>query len=248
MNRFHRQITFAPFGEEGQRRLAQSRVLIVGCGALGSAVANILVRAGVATESAGLVGLIDPDTVSLDNLHRQFLFTEADAKRQRLKVEAARDALHQAVSTTAIQLFPVRLDESNTALLDGFDLFIDGTDNFVTRFLLNGESVRRRVPLISAGVAGTAGQMFVVRQPQTACIACLMPMKNDLNEKSDVDRLGVLSPIVQTISAIQASEAIKILTGHGEAVRPTLLTIDLWQNRLKEFCIEKNPNCLVCGH
>ncbi len=227
---------FEPFGEDGQKRLESKRALIVGCGALGGSVANILVRGGI-----GSVGLIDPDVVELGNLHRQFLFSESDIGRR--KVDAARETLLAADRNARIDVFPVRFDAENVEMLQEFDLLIDGTDNFPTRFLMNEAALRWKKPLVSAGVYGASGQIFTVFPGRTACLACLAsPIA-----ESESEEFPVFPPIVQTIAAWEASEAIKILSGNESAALSTLIAVDLWTNRFTTMNVPRNERCPVCG-
>ena len=249
MTRYHRQVMFEPCGEQGQRRLAGSRVLICGCGALGGSVAAILVRAGV-----GFLRLLDDDTVTSGNLHRQFLFNESDAESQSPKVLAATRTLQAAHRSATIEPVCKRLtSENGRDLVADVDLLIDGTDNFPARFLLNELALSSGKPLVSGGVSGTSGQVLTVLPGQTPCLACVfdpaltsagasqnvpnqnVPAQNATNPNT---AFPVLSPIVQVISALQSMEAIKILSGNLDRVSRTMLTFDLWNNRVQQFPLE----------
>jgi len=254
MTRYHRQVMFEPFGEQGQRRLAGSRVLICGCGALGGSVAAILVRAGV-----GFLRLLDDDTVTPGNLHRQFLFNESDAELQLPKVIAAAGALQAAHRSATIEPVCKRLtSENGRDFVADIDLLIDGTDNFPSRFLLNDLALSSGKPLISGGVSGTSGQVLTVLPGQTPCLACVfdpglasagasqsVPNQNATNPNT---AFPVLSPIVQVISALQSMEAIKILSGNIDRLSRVLFTFDLWNNRVRQFPLvpltgERCPRC-----
>jgi len=237
MDRYRRQKLFTPLGDGGQRRLQTGKALVVGCGALGGSVANLLVRAGI-----GSVGLMDHDIVEVVNLHRQLLFNERDLGRR--KVDAARDTLLAADSRADIETFPYRFDESTAPLVGRFDLLIDGTDNFPTRFLMNRTAIRYGKPFITAGVCGNAGQVFTVFPGQTPCLACLIPPTEAFRE----GEFAILSPIVQVIAAMETSEAIKILSGNENAVNRSLFVIDLWTNKTTPLEVARNKNCPVCGH
>lgn len=238
MTRYHRQVIFEPFGEQGQQCLARARVLICGCGALGGNVAAILARAGV-----GFLRLVDDDSVSLDNLHRQFLFNESDAQANVRKVDAAAKSLHAANSEVAVEPVAMRLTAENTAeqaaaeLIADVDLLADGTDNFPTRFLLNELALRFGKPLVSAGVEGASGQVVTVIPGKTPCLGCLFD-RSLLDSKTGSDSPGafpILSPTVQIAAAHQAMAAIKILSGHTDRLPCELLTFDLWANRTRRF-------------
>ena len=249
MTRYHRQVTFEPFGEQGQQRLAASRVLICGCGALGGSVAAILARAGV-----GFLRLLDDDIVTLGNLHRQFLFNEVDAESQTPKIIAAAQALRAANSSVCVEPVCSRLTTENGAdLIDDVDLLIDGTDNFPARFLLNDLALQSGKPLVSGGVTGTSGQVITVIPGETPCLGCIFDPALAKSEEQDDDMTGtesfaVLSPIVQVVSAWQSMEAIKILNGHIDRVSRALLTFDLWNNRFRQFSLEhfSHERCSRC--
>ncbi|MCL2347709.1 MAG: HesA/MoeB/ThiF family protein [Planctomycetaceae bacterium] len=253
-SRYQRQTLFEPFGESGQKKLAEGRVLICGCGALGGNVAQILVRAGV-----GFLKLIDFDTVSLDNLHRQFLFSEADAAAGAFKTEAARRTLLSGNSSVSIETVIGRLSSENMdELVADADVLIDGTDNFPTRFLLNEAAVRHKLPFVSGGVCGASGQVMTVLPHVTPCLACLLGEQNkhfslpidqtndQVNDRANM--FPVLSPVVQVVSAFEAMEVLKILSGNPDAVSRELVSFDLWENRIKKIPLvgllsEKCPVC-----
>lgn len=250
--RYQRQTAFLPIGEDGQRRLQQGKVLIVGCGALGGTVADQLVRAGVGVDS-GLIGLIDPDVVQIDNLHRQVLFTEQDAEEKRYKVEAARNALLAANSKARLEIQVGRFDENNTEMSEEFDLLIDATDNFLVRKILNRAAIRYGKPLISAGISGASGQLLVVL-PETAfpgdnaCLECLFDFQN--KKKKDYKTVhwpAILGPLPGFFASLQALEALKILSGNTEAVNSNLLSVDLWKNRILSIPVKRNPLCPACS-
>ncbi|MCL2119698.1 MAG: HesA/MoeB/ThiF family protein [Planctomycetaceae bacterium] len=246
MTRYHRQVIFEPFGAQGQEQLVRSRVLICGCGALGGSVAAILARAGV-----GFLRLLDDDIVTLGNLHRQFLFNESDAEAETPKVIAAARALHAANSGVTIEPVQVRLTRENGhELVADVDLLMDGTDHFPTRFLLNELTLGSDKPLVSGGVTGTSGQVMTVIPGQTPCLGCVFdPALADVHAKPGVAKpFPVLSPIVQVVSAWQAMEAIKILSGHTDRMSHTIFTFDLWNNRIRQFPLEQlaRERCEMC--
>ena len=244
MTRYHRQVMFEPFGKPGQQQLAGSRVLICGCGALGGSVAAILARAGV-----GFMRLLDDDTVTLGNLHRQFLFNESDAESHSPKVIAATQALQAANSSVTIDPVCERLTgENGRDLVTDVDLLIDGTDNFPSRFLLNDLALSSGKPLISGGVSGTSGQILTVFPGQTPCLACVFDPALTSTDANQNTAFPVLPPIVQVISALQSMEAIKILSGNIDRVSRAMLTFDLWNNQIRQFPLEHfaNERCQLC--
>lgn len=262
--RFRRQIQCEAFGETGQRRLARGRVLIVGCGALGGAAANLLARAGV-----GFLRLVDPDIVERDNLHRQLLFSEADATERRTKVDAARAALKQGNASVRIETIQERFHPQNAERLisvaennegrpassaagfsgDRVDVILDGCDNFPTRWAMNAAAVRFGIPFVSAGLCAAGGQALTVLPGETPCLACLFGELPEESPPNEIERFGVLAPIVQVLAAMEAMETLKILAGRPEAVRRSLLHLDLWENRFRELATEnaRDPACPVCG-
>jgi len=229
-------------GEEGQRLLQRGRVLIVGCGALGGTIADLLVRAGVGKDN-GRITLLDPDTVQLSNLHRQVLFTEEDARLSRLKVEAARDALLKADSGTNIEALPIRFDEQNMSMVAEYDVLVDATDNFPARFLMNRAAIQYRKPFVTAGVTGASGQTMTILPGETACLECFLRRDETLSESV----IPILGPLPMLFGALEALETIKIVSGNLDAVNRSLFALDLWKNRCHRFDVERDSDCPVCG-
>ena len=169
--RYARQVRFPPLGEEGQRRLSQGRALLCGCGALGSTIANLLVRAGV-----GTLRIVDRDFVELSNLQRQSLFDEANARAGLPKAIAAAEKLRTINSSVAVEPIVADVEPANVEqFCEGIDLILDGTDNFETRFLLNDAAVKLGLPWVYGGCVGAEGQTMTILPGETACLRCLMP-------------------------------------------------------------------------
>lgn len=243
--RFSRQIRFAPIGAEGQRRLHESSVLLVGVGALGTHVATSLVRSGV-----GKIWLVDRDIVEPNNLQRQVLFTERDAAEGRPKAVAAAAALAQAWSDCVIH--PVMEDfdaEVFTALGGTPDLIVDGTDNFSTRYLLNDLAVQHGIPWVYGGALGSRGTAMSVLPGRTPCLRCLMPEAPVAGEVGTCETEGVLAPTVAAVAAFQSAEALKILTGHTDRTTRGVWSFDHWENRhtLQLRHARPDPTCATCG-
>jgi molybdopterin-synthase adenylyltransferase len=249
--RYSRQILFAPLGEEGQKRLLESRAVLVGCGALGTVVGGLLVRAGV-----GRLRVVDRDFVELSNLQRQTLFEEADARDALPKAVAAERRLRATNSGVEIEGVVSDLTPENAAeLLGGFALILDGTDNFETRMLVNDYAVSAGVPWIYAAAVGSYGVTFTVRPGETACLACLTESRGDgkgaaaggLRPEETCDTAGVLNTAAGVVGALEAAEAVKLLSGHAEALSGRLISCDVWAGRFQSVCVERDAGCRACG-
>jgi molybdopterin/thiamine biosynthesis adenylyltransferase len=246
LDRYARQWRYEPFGREGQERLGQSRVLICGCGALGSVIASTLARAGV-----GYLRIVDRDFLELNNLQRQILFDEQDVADRLPKAIAAAKKLQQINSAIEIEPLVVDVDYRNVlTLADSVDVILDGTDNFETRMLLNDAALRLGKPWIFGGCIGAEGQTMTIVPGQTACLRCVLRQPPPPGETPTCDTAGILGGIVNVVASIQATEAMKILSGHLEAIQPGLLVIDLWDNRLRQVgtrAIRSADDCPACS-
>ena len=196
--KYSRQMLFAGIGPGGQRRLLASRATIVGCGAIGAAAANLLVRAGV-----GSVKIIDRDFVEPSNLHRQTLFDESDASKALPKAIAAEHKLRAINSSVEVKGVIADLSPQNAEeLLSGCDLILDGTDNFETRFLINDFAVKSGQPWIYAAGVASYGVTMTIRPGLTPCLACLLESGTPLHSLEETcDTIGVLGPIVNLIAS-----------------------------------------------
>lgn len=242
--RYQRQIQFAPFGREGQQRLAEARVLICGCGALGSMVANHLVRAGV-----GYVRLVDRDLVDVSNLHRQCLFDEEDALRQLPKAVAAAEKLSRINSGVVIEPVVADLRADNVErLAQDVHLILDGTDNFETRFLVNDFATKQKIPWIFSACLGTQGQVMVILPGQGPCLRCLIPEPPPSGAVPTCETAGILGPVVGVVASLEAMEALKLLAGRLEVVTRDLLVIDLWPLRIRQISVTElgQIECPTC--
>jgi molybdopterin/thiamine biosynthesis adenylyltransferase len=242
--RYSRQILFAPLGEEGQRRLGEARVGIVGCGALGAAQAGLLARAGV-----GRLRLIDRDVVEASNLQRQALYDEDDAREHRPKALAAQARLGRINRQIEVEAHVADLTAANAgALLDGCDVLLDGTDNLATRYLLNDFALERGVAWIYGAAVGARGMTFTVIPGATACLECLFPGAVEAELMETCDTAGVLGWVVAWVAALQVSECVKLLAGARQALRTSLLSADLWANQFRELrAPARDPECRACG-
>ena len=243
--RYARQVRYAPLGEEGQRRLMESRVLICGCGALGTVLANTLVRAGV-----GFVRIVDRDFIEMNNLQRQVLFDEDDIAAQLPKAIAAANKLRRINSTVEIEPLVADVDHENViGLAEDVDLLVDGTDNFETRFLLNDVAHKLGKPWVYGGCIGAEGQTMTIIPGETPCLRCLVSDAPPPGTTPTCDTAGILGPIVNVVASLEAAEAIKILSGNAGEINRALTIVDLWDNRIRHVKLDslrESGGCATC--
>ncbi len=243
--RYSRQILFRGIGEYGQRKLAAARVAVVGCGATGSALVGLLARAGV-----GTLRIIDRDYVEPSNLQRQSLFDETDAAESLPKAVAASRKIAAFNSEITVEPRVDDLVPSNIeVLLEQFDLILDGTDNFETRYLINDYAVSRSIPWIYSAAVGSYGVTLNVVPEQTACLACIFP-DSPRGIVDTCETSGILNSAVNLVASVAATEALKFIVGGKAAanLRRTLLSFDLWTNEHAEISAAKpRPGCRACG-
>jgi len=241
--RYSRQVLFPGVGAEGQRKLATSRITIVGCGATGSVLASLLARAGV-----GTIRIIDRDYVEPSNLQRQSLFDEADAAESLPKAIAAARKIAAFNSEIVVEPHVADLTPANIdALFEGAQLILDGTDNFETRYLINDFAVKNSLPWIYTAAVGSYGVTLNVLPGKTACLACIFsdPPQGTFET---CETAGILNSAVNLVASIAATEAIKLLVEANEWVRHTLLSFDVWRNERAEVAADRpRPDCRVCG-
>lgn len=243
-SRYSRQERFAAIGSEGQQRIAAARVLVCGCGALGSVIAERLARAGV-----GHLRIVDRDWVELSNLQRQSLFTEEHARASTPKAVAAAESIGLINSDVQVEPRVEDLSFRNFAeLAKGCQLVLDGTDNFETRFLINDYCVANGVPWIHGGCLGASGQALTVVPGITACFRCLVPDLPPREALETCDTAGVLGPAIGIVANWQAGEALKILSGHQHAACQGLFVFDAWDSDCRIIGLPKNANCAACSH
>jgi molybdopterin-synthase adenylyltransferase len=240
-DRYSRQILFAPIGREGQEKLRQRKIVIIGCGALGTSQANLLARAGI-----GTIRIVDRDYVEKSNLQRQTLFEEADAARKLPKAVAAEEKLKRINSDVQIEAIVADARSSNIEeFTSGCDLVLDGTDNFETRYLLNDVAVKHGLPWIYGAVVASYGLTLTIVPGHTACLACVFPEPpGGIHETCDT--VGVIGAAAGWVTAIQVSEALKILLGRREELHGTLLSYDLWTNRRQCVAARRQSGCQTC--
>jgi molybdopterin-synthase adenylyltransferase len=243
--RYSRQILFRGIGSKGQRKLANARVAMVGCGATGSALAGLLARAGV-----GTLRIIDRDYVEPSNLQRQSLFDEKDAAESLPKAIAATRKI--AAFNSEIRLEPKVEDlvpANIEVLLEGMSLILDGTDNFETRYLINDYAVDRSLPWIYLAAVGSYAVTLNIVPKQTACLACIFP-DSPRGMVETCETSGILNSAVNLVASIAATEALKFLIGGPSSpqLRRTLLSFDVWNNEHAEIsAANPRPGCRACG-
>lgn len=261
--RYHRQMLLAGFGEAGQRRLLGSTAVVLGCGALGSVIADLLARAGV-----GRLVLIDRDFIELTNLQRQVLFDERDVAEAIPKAEAAKARIERVNSQVKVTAIVDDLNASNIErYAEGADVLLDGLDNFETRYLVNDYAVKHGIPYVYGGAIGTVGVAYVIlphtregtspweRDPggnrATPCLRCLFEEAPPPGTGATCDTVGVIGSAPAIAASFQAAEALKILTGNFDRVCPTLLSFDLWMNTVQQFKVARaydEGDCPCCKH
>lgn len=241
LDRYSRQILFNPIKEEGQKMLANSSVLIVGAGALGTVICNHLVRSGV-----GHIRLIDRDYVELSNLQRQMLFDEEDVKNALPKSIAAKRKLEKINSSVAIDAIIGNATYENIEdLVEGVDIVLDGTDNFSTRYLLNDICFKKNIPFSYGGVVSSRGMTALFIPQETPCLRCITKQGSENGQTCET--VGVISPAVDLVSSMQVTETIKYLTGNKKYLRKTLRTFDIWFNHQFDMKFkDPNPQCPTC--
>jgi adenylyltransferase/sulfurtransferase len=243
LQRYQRQALLPQIGQQGQQRLAASRVLLIGCGALGTTLADQLVRAGV-----GHLTLADRDIVELSNLQRQTLFDEADARDQTPKAVAAANRLRAINSTVEIIPLVTDVHPGNIQNLVNPDLhlLLDGTDNVQTRYLLNDVAIKHDKPWVYAGAVATEGRVMSILPGQTPCLRCIFPNPPSPQDLPTCDTAGVLSMATNIVASYQAIEALKLLT--GQPPTPSLLRFDFWSPRMHAVTLAdaRDPNCPCC--
>lgn len=245
LQRYSRQMLFDGIGEAGQRRLRDARVVLIGCGALGTVSANTLVRAGV-----GHLRICDRDYIERDNLQRQVLFDEDDIAANLPKAQAAATKLARINSSVNVE--PVVRDVNHTnieQLTAGYDLILDGTDNFETRFLINDLAVKTNRPWIYGAVIGATGLCMTIIPHDTPCLRCVFEQAPPPEMNPTCDTAGVLASAVNIVASLQAAEAIKLLTGQPERINRHLVHLDVWSGRFINMNVQNTldkGNCSCC--
>ncbi len=237
-NRYSRQILLPEIGLEGQRKLAKARVVVIGCGALGTNALSFLVRAGV-----GQVVVVDRDIIDLSNLQRQALFEEGDVGRPKAKV--AEEKLRRVNSEISITGTMADITSENIeGYVRGVSVVIDATDNMDTRFLINDACIKHGVPWIYAGAVGVTGMVMPV-VPGGPCLRCVFPNLPPPGHLPTCDTVGIVNTLPSAVASLEVTEAFKIMQGKEPAKE--LLVLDIWQDDLQRIMVKRNPECGTCG-
>jgi adenylyltransferase/sulfurtransferase len=261
--RYHRQMLLAGFGAAGQHKLAEATAVVLGCGALGTVIADMLARAGV-----GHLVLVDRDFVELTNLQRQVLYDEADVADALPKAEAARRKLARINSQITVTAVVDDVNAGNIERLTaGAHVLVDGVDNFETRYLANDCAVKHGTPYIYGGAVGTVGTAFAILphtragdapweragegNRATPCLRCLFEEAPPPGTGATCDTVGVIGPAAAIVANFEVAEALKVLTGNFDRVCPTMLSFDLWANTFRQFKVARaydDGDCPCCKH
>ncbi len=242
--RYSRQILFPGIGRNGQEKLLDARVLIVGCGALGASHAEMLARAGV-----GKLRIVDRDFVEYTNLQRQTLYKESDAAERLPKAAAAKNRIAEINSGIEVDAVIADVNHSNIeSLIKDCDLVLDGTDNFQVRYLLNDACIKHNKTWIYGAAVSSYGTTMTIIPGKTPCLRCVFEEMPDAGSSPTCDTAGVIMPIIATVSSVQVTEAVKILVGSIDDLHRSIMQFDLWQNDWRKVKLGKpNPDCIACG-
>jgi molybdopterin/thiamine biosynthesis adenylyltransferase len=241
IDRYSRQVLFPGIGEEGQKKLGNSQVVIVGCGALGTVIATSLVRAGV-----GKVRIIDRDFIEYHNLQRQVLFDEEDIEAGLPKAVAAERHLKKINSSIEIEGIVADINYTNVErLVAGADVILDGLDNFETRLLINDVSLKHKIPWVYGGAIAASGMTMDIIPGETPCFRCLQWSPASSNVVLTCNTAGVISPAPFIVGSLQSAEAMKILIGAREINRD-LIQFDVWQGKFSHLKIGRRQDCPTC--
>ena len=239
ISRYSRHELLRVIGNDGQEKIAQSRVFVAGLGALGSLIAMLLARAGV-----GFLRIIDLDAPETHNLQRQLLYTETHVKRGVSKAQAALEALKEVNSEIEIESITASIGRDNIeSLTDGIDLVVDALDNITTRYFVNDTILKRRIPYVFGGAVETSGNIMTIIPGRTPCLRCLWPESDAVKDHASASTVGVLSATAAAVASIEVAEVIKVLTGSLDDTLSGLLVMDLWKNMYHVVPVDRDPSC-----
>ena len=243
IDRYSRQVTLAVIGEEGQKRLQKSSVLVVGCGALGTVSATCLVRAGV-----GRVRIVDRDFIEYHNLQRQVLFDEDDVRDQVPKAKAAERHLRKVNSAVEVEGIVEDVNYTNVQrLIQGVDLIVDGLDNLETRYLINDAALKHEIPWVYGAAIATLGMTMNIIPGEGPCLRCVFPTLPEPGTTLTCDTAGVISSAPFVVGSLQFAEAVKILIGAKESLNRAITVLDVWDGRFYHLEVERSESCPSCG-
>lgn len=247
ISRYHRQYLFNKIKEDGQKKISSSRVTVIGCGALGTVLVNTLARAGV-----GFLRIVDRDFIELNNLQRQVLFDEDDIKENLPKAVAAERKAKKINSQIQIEAIVSDVNFTNVEhFIKDVDLVIDGTDNFETRFLLNDACVKHNKPWIYGAVIGSHGLTMTIIPNETPCLRCVFESAPPPELTPTCDTAGIIAPASMVVASLEATEAIKFLSGNKGDLNKSLFSFDVWTHETKNFRLEglrEATDCPTCKH
>ncbi|GAC1438533.1 MAG: molybdopterin-synthase adenylyltransferase MoeB [Solirubrobacteraceae bacterium] len=239
--RYSRHLLVPEIGDAGQAKLLDAKVLLLGAGGLGSPTALYLAAAGV-----GTLGIVDDDVVDLSNLQRQVIHTTGGIGTP--KVDSAERAIHELNPDVRVNKYPVRIDASNIMeIIEGYDVIVDGVDNFPTRYLLNDATVRLQIPVVSASILGFDGQLSVFKPYDGPCYRCLYPVPPPAELAPSCGANGVLGVLPGTMGLLQATEVVKLIVGAGEPLIGRLLLYEALSATFTELKVRRDPECPVCS-
>ena len=242
VERYSRHIIVPEIGGQGQKKINQAKVLVIGAGGLGSPVALYLAAAGV-----GQLGIVDNDVVDLTNLQRQIIHTTRDVGRP--KTESAQEKLVALNPDIKVKAYQQLLSSDNVMdLINDYDIIVDGTDNFPSRFLINDACVLANKPLVHGAILRFDGQVFTIIPGKTACYRCIFEQPPPPGSVPSCSQAGVLGAIAGMVGTIQAAEVIKLIIDKGTSLTGRMLVLDALDMRFREVKIKKNPDCPICGN
>lgn len=238
--RYSRHMLLKVIGEEGQKNIEKSRVLVAGLGALGSTIAILLARAGVS-----FLRIADVDMPELHNLHRQILYDEIDVHRGVSKAQAAAERLKAANSAVEIEAVHAAISSENIeAMVENVDLVVDALDNARTRYVVNDAVLAHKIPYIFGGAIETCGNVMAIIPGKTPCLRCIWPNPDAVLNHPTAAALGVLSSAATAVASMEVTEALKILAGRQDEVVPGLLVMDVWRGHFCVAHVEPDPKCI----
>jgi molybdopterin-synthase adenylyltransferase len=242
--RYSRQILFSGIGPEGQAKLQSSRAVIIGCGALGSAQAEALARAGV-----GKLRIVDRDFVESSNLQRQTMFTERDAAERLPKAIACANHLGEINSDIEVESEIADVNHSNIErFIENAEVVIDGTDNFATRYLINDACVKHNQNWVYGAAVGSYGVTMTIRPRATPCLRCIFPEAPPAASAPTCDTAGVIMPIISIVASVQVAEALKLLAGDPQSLHNSLMQFDVWRNEWRKISLgQPLADCPTCA-